>query len=151
MVKNLSSYAADTGSIPWLGRLPGEGNGNLVQYSCLKSVMDRGAWWGVHVGLKESDVIEQLSTSRSKLLIPNSSIFLSWRLLRFHREHTPHDLSALKDHNTCSALSFHLGPFIPRTRWEKDSNSSGGFLKVSETNVGLGYRHLASSQLWTRV
>ena len=31
--------------IPGLGRSPGEGNGNLLQYSYLKNLMDRGAWW----------------------------------------------------------------------------------------------------------
>ena len=34
--------AGDTGSIPGLGRSPG---GNPLQYSCLKSPMDRGTWW----------------------------------------------------------------------------------------------------------
>ena len=33
----------DTGSIPGLGRSPGEGNGNPLQYSCLQNPMDRGA------------------------------------------------------------------------------------------------------------
>ena len=32
------------GSIPGLGRLPGEGHGNPLQYSCLENPMDRGAW-----------------------------------------------------------------------------------------------------------
>ena len=34
----------DVGSIPGLGRSPGEGNGNPLQYSCLENPMDRGAW-----------------------------------------------------------------------------------------------------------
>jgi len=34
----------DLGSIPGLGRLPGEGNGNPLQYSCLENPMDGGAW-----------------------------------------------------------------------------------------------------------
>ena len=34
----------DLGSIPGLGRSPGEGNGNPLQYSCLENSMDRGAW-----------------------------------------------------------------------------------------------------------
>ena len=34
----------DSSSIPGWGRFPGEGNGNPVQYSCLKNPMDRGAW-----------------------------------------------------------------------------------------------------------
>ena len=36
--------AGDPDSIPGLGRFPGEGNGNPLQYSCLKNPMDRGAW-----------------------------------------------------------------------------------------------------------
>ena len=40
-----SAYnAGDPGSIPGSGRSPGEGNGNLLQYSCLENSMDRGAW-----------------------------------------------------------------------------------------------------------
>ena len=34
----------DAGSVPGLGRFPGEGNGNSLQYSCLENPMDRGAW-----------------------------------------------------------------------------------------------------------
>ena len=36
--------AGDPGLIPGLGRSPGEGNGNPLQYSCLENSMDRGAW-----------------------------------------------------------------------------------------------------------
>ena len=47
MVKNLPANAGDAvdaGLIPGLGRSPGEGNGNPLQYSCLGNPMDRGAW-----------------------------------------------------------------------------------------------------------
>ena len=47
MVMNLPSSARDVGDtvlIPGLGRAPGEGNGNSLQYSCLENPMDRGAW-----------------------------------------------------------------------------------------------------------
>ena len=47
VVKNLSANAEDlkdAGSIPGLGRSPGEENGNLGQYSCLENPMDGGAW-----------------------------------------------------------------------------------------------------------
>ena len=37
--------ARDAGSIPGLGRSPGGGHGNPLQYSCLENPMDRGAWW----------------------------------------------------------------------------------------------------------
>ena len=36
--------AGDSGSIPGLGRSPGEGNGNPLQYSCLENSMDWEAW-----------------------------------------------------------------------------------------------------------
>ena len=53
MVKSLLANAGDLGdrgSVPGLGRSPGEGNGNPLQYSCLENPMDRGAWWAtVHV------------------------------------------------------------------------------------------------------
>ena len=37
----------DSGSILGSGRSPGGGNGNLLQYFCLKNPMDRGAWWAI--------------------------------------------------------------------------------------------------------
>ena len=43
-VKNLSANARDTGLIAGLGRSPGGGNGNLLQYFCLENPVDRGAW-----------------------------------------------------------------------------------------------------------
>ena len=56
MVKNLPANAGDSGSVPGLGRSPGEGSGNPLQYSCLGNPMDRGAWWAtVHGATKESD------------------------------------------------------------------------------------------------
>ena len=47
VVKNLPAYAGDIRDvdlIPGSGRSPGEGNGNPLQYSCLKNPMDSGAW-----------------------------------------------------------------------------------------------------------
>ena len=57
VVKNLPANAGDAGLIPGLGRSPGGGNGNLLQYSCLGNLMDRGAWWAtVHGVSKELDM-----------------------------------------------------------------------------------------------
>ena len=42
------------GSIPELGRYPGEENGNPLQYPCLKHLMDRGAWWTTVYKVAES-------------------------------------------------------------------------------------------------
>ena len=44
MVKNPPADAGDVGLIPGLGRSPGEGNGNPLQYSCLGNPIDKGAW-----------------------------------------------------------------------------------------------------------
>ena len=44
----------DLGLIPGLGRYPGEGNGNPLQYSCLENSMDRGAWWATVHGVAKS-------------------------------------------------------------------------------------------------
>ena len=41
----------DAGSIPGLGRSPGGGHGNPLQYSCLENPMDRGAWWATVHGV----------------------------------------------------------------------------------------------------
>ena len=40
----------DVGLIPKSGRSPGGGNGNTLQYSCLKNLMDRGTWWAKSMG-----------------------------------------------------------------------------------------------------
>jgi len=40
-----TGHTGDTGSIPGLGRSPGIGNGNSLQYSCLENPMNREAWW----------------------------------------------------------------------------------------------------------
>ena len=45
MVKHLPAVQETQVSIPELGRSPGEGNGNLFQYSCLENAMDGEAWW----------------------------------------------------------------------------------------------------------
>ena len=45
-VKASARNVGDLGSSPGLGRSPGEGNDNPLQYSCLENPMDGGAWWG---------------------------------------------------------------------------------------------------------
>ena len=57
MIKNLPTNAGDTGdevSIPGLGRSPGEGNGNPLQYSCLGNPTDTGAWRATVQGVEKS-------------------------------------------------------------------------------------------------
>ena len=61
-VSKESDYnAGDLGSSPGLGRSPGKGNGNPLQYSCLENPKDRGAWQATVYGVAR-DMTEQLST-----------------------------------------------------------------------------------------
>ena len=51
------------GSIPGLGRSPGEGNGNPLQYSCQENPMDGGAWWAtVHRVAKSQTWLSDFTT-----------------------------------------------------------------------------------------
>ena len=52
--KEPACSAGDPGSIPGLGRSPGEGNGNPLQYPCLENLMDKGAWWAAVHGVAKS-------------------------------------------------------------------------------------------------
>ena len=61
VVKNFPANTGDTtdlGSIPGTGRSPGVGNGNLLQYSCLESFIDRGTLQATVHGAVESDMTE---------------------------------------------------------------------------------------------
>ena len=56
--------AGNAGLIPGSERVPREGNGNLLQCSCLGNSMDRGAWWAtVHGVAKELDMTEGLNNN----------------------------------------------------------------------------------------
>ena len=65
--KNLPVKAGDARSIPGSGRSLGEGNGNPLQYSCLDSPMDRGAWWTTIPGVTELDTSEPLTNHHHHL------------------------------------------------------------------------------------
>ena len=54
VVNNPSAMQEMEGSIPVLGRSPGEGNGNPLQYFCLENSMNRGAWWVTVHGVTKS-------------------------------------------------------------------------------------------------
>ena len=66
VVNNLPANSGDTGDpglIPGLGRSPGGGHGNPLQYSYLENPLDRGAWWAaVHRVAKSQTELKQLST-----------------------------------------------------------------------------------------
>ena len=61
----------DPGSIPGWGRIPGEGNGNPLQYSCLENPMNRGAWWATVHGVTKSQTRLSNQAQHSSLEIQN--------------------------------------------------------------------------------
>ena len=63
VVKNLPASAEDIRDVcstPGSGRPPGGGNGNPLEYSCLESPVDRGAWQAIVHGVAESGMIEPI-------------------------------------------------------------------------------------------
>ena len=73
VIKKSTCNAGDLGSIPGSGRSPREGNGNPLQYSCLKNPMDREAWWAtVHGVAKNRTQLKRLSPPTMYMSIPLS-------------------------------------------------------------------------------
>ena len=73
VVKNLPANTGERVSIPGLGRSPGEGNGNPLQYSCLGKPIDRGAWWAIVRGV-----------AKSQTGLRTYSLRLSWKVTILH-------------------------------------------------------------------
>ena len=83
--KESACNAGDLGSIPELGRSPGEGNGNPLQYSCLENSMDRRAWWATVHGIAKNrtqliDFHFLLARERQAIMWPELSSFTTHRL-----------------------------------------------------------------------
>ena len=68
VVKNPPANAGDVGSIPQLGRSPGKGNGNPLQYSCLGNAMGKGAWQAIPWGRKKLDMTEKVTLKKHILV-----------------------------------------------------------------------------------
>ena len=92
-------YAGDPGSIPGLGRSPGEGNGNPLQYSCLENPMDRGAWQAT---------VHGVAMSRTGL---SDLTFFLWHLQPTLR--TTSDLLSM----VCSKLKWDLNSLTGNQTW----------------------------------
>ena len=85
--KESTCQAGDTGLIPELGRSPGEGNGNPLQYSCLGNAMDRGDWWAAVCGVaKESDTTQSDYTVAAES--PQAQRCRYWQLEDAQSEYT---------------------------------------------------------------
>ena len=66
--KESACNVGDLGSVPGLGRSPGKGNGNLLQYSCLENSMNRGVWQATVHGVAKR--------SRKKLSNQHTHIYM---------------------------------------------------------------------------
>ena len=75
-VKVSACNAGDLGSIPGLGRSPGEGNGNPLQYSYLENPMDRGAWCATVHGVTKSQTRLSDFTLLLHFFLKNQNIHL---------------------------------------------------------------------------
>ena len=84
-VKASACNAGDLGSIPGSGRSPGEGSGNLLQYSCLANPMDGGAWWATVHWVTKSQTWLSDFTSLCYSVLWIYHMFFRWTLdcLRF--------------------------------------------------------------------
>ena len=69
VVKGSAINSGGAGSIPGLGRYPGEGNGNPLQYSCLGNPMDKGDWQAMAdmIQVIQADMIQQLKNNNNLL------------------------------------------------------------------------------------
>ena len=74
--------AGDLGSSPGLGRYPGEGNGNPLQYYCLENPMDRGAWYATVYGVTKSQI--RLSNFTSHYLLIGLLTLDSVQRIKWH-------------------------------------------------------------------
>ena len=79
VLKNLPANAGDAGSIPGMGRSPGEGNGNSLQCSCLANSMDREPWRAtVHRVAKESNMTVVKQTKNPSLIRGTEEKMICW-------------------------------------------------------------------------
>ena len=77
--KETACSAGDLGSIPGLGRSPGEGNDNPLQHSCLENPVDRGAWWATVPRVAKSGTqLKQLSKHTAEGMWP-SELSYCWK------------------------------------------------------------------------
>ena len=115
--KESACNVGDPGSISGLGRSPGEGNGNLLQYCCLENSMDRGIWWAtVHGVTKSRTWLSNFTFYVGCIDIYNYYVFLlDWSLCHF----------VVTFLISCNLLYFKVY-FV----WYEDSYSSFLFLPI---------------------
>ena len=78
VVKNPFVNAGDSGSVPGLGRSPGERSHNPLQYSCLQNSMDRGTWWAIDHGVAKVEH-NLVTKQQEQISMATQSSILAWK------------------------------------------------------------------------
>ena len=78
--RNLPANAGDAGLIPGLGRSPGVETSNPLQYFCLESAMERGAWWAPVHGVTDPKESGDHTHTQSLVLALTDKLYLCWFL-----------------------------------------------------------------------
>ena len=159
MLKNLPTNAEDEGSIPGLGRSPGEGNGNPLQYSCLENPMNRRAWWFPVHGVTESQT--QLSSHTYQTSCPfahkgdggNPRLFLFVCLLAFLFVLVLEELFELNEEPLRTPSSHFTDEKAEAQRgtvtWPKAHSERGGSILCQPSKAGAAFPRIPSpSWLW---
>ena len=130
--KESACNAGDQGSIPGLGRSPGGGQSNPLQYFCLENSMDRGAWWAtVHRVAQSRTWLKQVSGSSKtrcfifQLILAESAEELKSLLMKVKEESEKGGLKL----NIQKTKTMASGPI---TSWETDRETVADFFRGSE-------------------
>ena len=130
--------AGDSGSIPGLGRCPGGGNGNPLQYPCPGNPMDRGAWWATVHGVAKSQT--RLSTHQHTAGSPDIPAQERKRSKQWVFQTTSTRLKAALPFSFCcsSCTAATTGPQVhTRSRREGVSTRAPTIARLWETRLAL--------------
>ena len=120
--KNPPAYVGDVGSIPGLGRSPGERNGNPLQYSCLENSMDRGAW---------QTAVHRVTESWTRLS--------NWQHMEYTHTHThtyihiciTESLCCIAEINTTLLSQLYFNKIKNKRSWGKQEVKNVKFIQLS--------------------
>ena len=165
MVKNLPDNIGDVGSIPGLGRSPGERNGNPFQYSYLGNTMDRGACWAtVQLVKKESDMTSWLKNDNTWQIMPKKDMikYYTYTLNNRIQICINFNLTVIEIYScvhallseSCSVMSNSLWPHGPYSTWNSQGQNTPGQISFLQgifptqgSNPGLPHRRQILYQL----